>query len=117
MKLHGIQKMTLLDFPGVVSCTIFLGGCDFRCPFCHNFELIDGTAEPIMDDGELIEFLRSRKALIDGVAITGASPACTKICRNSYAKSAPRATRLNLTQTATTLKCSRLFLTRALWTT
>ena len=66
--------MTLLDFPGVVSCTIFLGGCDFRCPFCHNFELIDGTAQPVMDDGELIEFLRSRKALLDGVAITGGEP-------------------------------------------
>ncbi len=70
--------MTLLDFPGVVSCTIFLGGCDFRCPFCHNFELIDGTAEPIMDDSELIEFLRGRKALIDGVAITGGEPCLHK---------------------------------------
>ena len=66
--------MTLLDFPGVVSCTIFLGGCDFRCPFCHNFELIDGTAQPVMDDSELIEFLKSRKALLDGVAITGGEP-------------------------------------------
>ncbi len=74
MKLHGIQKMTLLDFPGVVSCTIFLGGCDFRCPFCHNFELIDGTAQPVMDDSELIEFLKRRKALLDGVAITGGEP-------------------------------------------
>ena len=74
MKLHGIQKMTLLDFPGVVSCTIFLGGCDFRCPFCHNFELIDGTAQPVMDDDELIAFLKSRKALLDGVAITGGEP-------------------------------------------
>ena len=70
--------MTLLDFPGVVSCTIFLGGCDFRCPFCHNFELIDGTAQPIMDDSELIEFLRGRKALIDGVAITGGEPCLHK---------------------------------------
>ncbi len=74
MKLHGIQKMTLLDFPGVVSCTIFLGGCDFRCPFCHNFELVDGTAQPVMDEDELIEFLKSRKALLDGVAITGGEP-------------------------------------------
>ncbi len=78
MKLHGIQKMTLLDFPGVVSCTIFLGGCDFRCPFCHNFELIDGTAQPVMDDSELIEFLRGRKALLDGVAITGGEPCLHK---------------------------------------
>ena len=74
MKLHGIQKMTLLDFPGCVSCTIFLGGCDFRCPFCHNFELIDGTMKPTMDDDELIKFLESRKGLLEGVAITGGEP-------------------------------------------
>ena len=74
MKLHGIQKMTLLDFPGCVSCTIFLGGCDFRCPFCHNFELIDGSMKPTMDDDELIKFLESRKGLLEGVAITGGEP-------------------------------------------
>lgn len=78
MKLHGLQKMTLLDFPGHVACTVFLGGCDFRCPFCHNFELIDGTAEPIMDDTELFSFLESRKGLIDGVAITGGEPCLHK---------------------------------------
>lgn len=66
--------MTLLDFPGHVSCTIFLGGCDFRCPFCHNFELVDGTAKPVMDDDELIAFLQKRKHLLDGVAITGGEP-------------------------------------------
>lgn len=70
--------MTLLDFPGVVSCTIFLGGCDFRCPFCHNFELIDGTAQPVMTDDELIDFLKGRKALLDGVAITGGEPCLHK---------------------------------------
>ena len=74
MKLHGLQRMTLLDFPGKVACTVFLGGCDFRCPFCHNFELIDGTAAPIMDDSELFSFLESRKGLIEGVAITGGEP-------------------------------------------
>ena len=74
MKLHGLQKMTLLDFPGHVACTVFLGGCDFRCPFCHNYELIDGTAKPIMDDSELISFIESRKGLLDGVAITGGEP-------------------------------------------
>ena len=78
MKLHGLQKMTLLDFPGRVACTVFLGGCDFRCPFCHNFELIDGTAPPIMDDDELIKFLESRKGLIEGVAITGGEPCLHK---------------------------------------
>lgn len=74
MRIHGLQKMTLLDFPGVVSCTIFLGGCDFRCPFCHNFELVDGTAKPLLTDYELIEYLKKRKGLIEGVAITGGEP-------------------------------------------
>jgi len=74
MKIHGLQKMTLLDFPGRVACTVFLGGCDFRCPFCHNFELVDGSAPAIMDDAELFAFLEKRHGLLDGVAITGGEP-------------------------------------------
>ena len=74
MKIHGLQKMTLLDFPGRVACTVFLGGCDFRCPFCHNFELADGSARPVMDEGELLAFLEKRRGLLDGVAITGGEP-------------------------------------------
>ena len=74
MKIHGLQKMTLLDYPGHVACTVFLGGCDLRCPFCHNYELIDGSAEPIMDEQELLDFLKKRQGLLDGVAITGGEP-------------------------------------------
>ena len=74
MKIHGLQKMTLLDFPGRVACTVFLGGCDFRCPYCHNFELVDGSAPPVMDEGELFAFLEKRRGLLDGVAITGGEP-------------------------------------------
>ncbi len=74
MKLHGLQKMTLLDFPGHVACTVFLGGCDLRCPFCHNFELADGSAQPVMDDEEFFAFLEKRRGLLDGVAITGGEP-------------------------------------------
>ncbi len=74
MKIHGLQKMTLLDFPGRVACTVFLGQCDFRCPFCHNYELVDGSAPPVMDEEELYAFLRKRKGLLDGVAITGGEP-------------------------------------------
>ena len=66
--------MTLLDFPGHVACTVFLGGCDFRCPFCHNFELVDGTAKPEMTDEEFFAFLDKRHGLLDGVAITGGEP-------------------------------------------
>ena len=74
MTIHGLQKMTLLDFPGRVACTVFLGGCDFRCPFCHNFELADGSARPVMDEDELLGFLQKRRGLLDGVAITGGEP-------------------------------------------
>ena len=74
MNIHGLQKMTLLDFPGRVAATVFLGGCDFRCPFCHNFELVDGSAPAVMDDGQLFDFLKKRRGLLDGVAITGGEP-------------------------------------------
>jgi len=74
MKIHGLQKMTLLDFPGRVACTVFLGGCDYRCPFCHNFELADGTAKPVMDEAELLAFLEKRRGLLEGVAVTGGEP-------------------------------------------
>ena len=74
MKIHGLQKMTLLDFPGKVACTVFLGGCDMRCPFCHNAELIDGTAPAIMEEEELLAFLKKRAGLLEGVAITGGEP-------------------------------------------
>ena len=66
--------MTLLDFPGHVACTVFLGGCDFRCPFCHNFELVLGTSPTVMEEEELLAFLKKRFGLLDGVAITGGEP-------------------------------------------
>ena len=78
MKIHGLQKMTLLDFPGHVACTVFFGGCDLRCPFCHNFELVDGTAEPVMTVEELLSFLNKRQGLLDGVAFTGGEPCLQK---------------------------------------
>ncbi len=74
MKIYGLQKMTLLDYPGRVACTVFLGGCDMRCPFCHNSELADGSAPPVMEDTELLSFLEKRKGLLDGVAVTGGEP-------------------------------------------
>ena len=66
--------MTLLDFPGHVACTVFLGGCDFRCPFCHNYELVDGSAPAVMEEEEVFAFLEKRKGLLDGVAVTGGEP-------------------------------------------
>ena len=74
MLIHGLQKMTLLDYPGRVACTVFLGGCGLRCPFCHNAGLIDGSAAPVMDSEELVAFLKKRRGLLDGVAVTGGEP-------------------------------------------
>ena len=74
MLIHGIQKMTLLDYPGYVACTVFLNGCDYRCPYCHNFELVDGSSVPVMEDEEFFSFLGKRKGLLDGVAISGGEP-------------------------------------------
>lgn len=74
MKIAGLQKMTLLDYPGKVACTVFLCGCNFRCPYCHNSELLDGQAEPVMDGEELLAFLEKRRGLLDGVCISGGEP-------------------------------------------
>lgn len=70
MDIQGLQKLTLLDWPGRVACTIFLGGCDFRCPFCHNRDLVTGPLPAAMDSGELLAFLAKRKGLLDGVCVT-----------------------------------------------
>ena len=74
MNIHGLQKMTLLDYPGKVACTVFLGGCDLRCPFCHNGDLLDQNAPALMDDQALLTFLSGRRGLLDGVALTGGEP-------------------------------------------
>ena len=74
----GLQKMTLLDFPGKIACTVFLGGCNFRCPFCHNSELFMGKPEKLMEDEEFFKFLKSRMGLLDGVCVSGGEPTLYK---------------------------------------
>nr|MBQ6241505.1 anaerobic ribonucleoside-triphosphate reductase activating protein [Lachnospiraceae bacterium] len=74
MKIHGLQKMTLLDYPGKVACTVFFGGCDLRCPFCHNSDLLDMNAPAIMEEDELLSFLEKRRGLLEGVCFTGGEP-------------------------------------------
>lgn len=74
MKICGLQKTTLLDFPGHVAATIFTGGCNFRCPFCHNSDLLEHDAEPAFTDEEILRFLSKRKGILEGVAITGGEP-------------------------------------------
>ena len=70
----GLQKTTLLDYPGHVAATIFLGGCNFRCPFCHNGELLDPNAPPLFTPEEILAFLKKRRNILEGVCITGGEP-------------------------------------------
>ena len=74
MRLGGLQKMTLLDFPGRVACTVFTAGCNFRCPFCHNSSLVVLPELPELSQDDFFAFLRKRQGLLDGVAITGGEP-------------------------------------------
>ena len=74
MDIQGLQKMTLLDWPGKVACTMFLGGCDLRCPFCHNSELITGPFPEAIHQEEVLSFLSRRRGLLDGVCVTGGEP-------------------------------------------
>ena len=78
MKIAGLQKLTLLDFPGKVACTVFTNGCNYRCPYCHNASLVltgnTQSADAYLDMEEITDFLEKRKGIIDGVVITGGEP-------------------------------------------
>lgn len=72
--IAGLQKMTLLDYPGKVACTVFLQGCSYACPFCHNTGLLPFDGRPFMEEPELLAFLEKRKGILDGVCVTGGEP-------------------------------------------
>ncbi len=75
MNIQGFQKLTLLDFPGKMACTVFTAGCNLRCPFCHNSRLVidpEKTSEYSVD--EILAYLKKRQGILDGVAITGGEP-------------------------------------------
>ena len=75
MIFNGFQKMTLLDFPGRVAATLFLGGCNLRCPFCHNASLVlDAKSREEYEDTEILSYLEKRRGLLDGVCVTGGEP-------------------------------------------
>ena len=79
MRVRGLQKLTLLDFPGKMGCTVFLGGCNFRCPFFQNSELIlPGGDEYEIPEEEFFAFLKKRQGMLDGVCITGGEPLVNK---------------------------------------
>jgi len=72
--IRGIQKFTLIDFPEKVACTVFLGGCNFRCVYCHNPELVIPPFPPKVPEEYFFDFLESRKGKLDGVVICGGEP-------------------------------------------
>lgn len=75
MRIQGLQKLTLLDFPERVACTVFTAGCNFRCPFCHNASLVvDIPAAGDVTEDEFFSFLKKRQGVLDGVCVTGGEP-------------------------------------------
>ncbi len=75
MKFLGMEKMSLVDYDGLVATTVFTGGCNFKCPFCHNAPLVSGYENlPTLDQSEIFSYLEKRKGIIDGVCITGGEP-------------------------------------------
>ena len=78
MNIAGVQKVTLLDYPGKVACEIFTQGCNFECPFCQNSSLIPITNYSCFSEEEIFEYLNLRKNILDGVVITGGEPTVQK---------------------------------------
>ena len=80
MIIGGIQKNSFIDYPGKLSCVLFLSGCNFKCPYCHNPQLVktDSAYSDYLDEKAVYEFLESRKGLIDGVVISGGEPTLQK---------------------------------------
>ncbi len=79
MNIQGFQKLTLLDYPGKMACTVFTGGCNMRCPFCHNSRLvINPSQQAEFTEDEILAYLKKRQGILDGVAITGGEPLMQK---------------------------------------
>ncbi len=75
MIIHGIQKLTLVDYPGKCACILFSGACNFRCPFCQNGSLVlHPETEPVIDDDDIFSFLKKRRNMLEGVVVTGGEP-------------------------------------------
>ncbi len=75
MVIQGLQKLTLLDYPGQIACTVFTAGCNFRCPFCHNASLvIDTYNNENIPEEEFFSFLKKRRGILDGVCVSGGEP-------------------------------------------
>ena len=75
MRICGLQKLSMVDYPGKLAATVFTGGCDLRCPFCHNALLVTRLSEsPVLAESEVLAFLKTRRGLLDGVVLSGGEP-------------------------------------------
>ena len=87
MQIHGFNKTTLLDFPGLVAATVFTGSCNFRCPFCQNADLVlDPASQPLIPEEEILNQLKKRKGITRGLCITGGEPTLQKDLREFILK-------------------------------
>ena len=94
MVIGGLQKVSLIDYPGKVSCVLFVSGCNFSCPYCHNPELVKGgwLRSTVIGEPIVYDFLKERKGFIDGVVISGGEPTiwqdlisfCKKVKQTGY---------------------------------
>lgn len=86
MVISGLQKLTLLDYPGKTAAIVFTYGCNFRCPFCHNALLVTEKMQDVIPEEEVLAFLRKRVGLLDAVCITGGEPTLQKDLREFIIK-------------------------------
>ena len=87
MRICGLQKLAMVDYPGKLAATVFTGGCNLRCPFCHNALLVTRLAEsPSLSEEEILSFLASRKNLLDGMVLSGVEPLMQPGCMDFLQK-------------------------------
>lgn len=78
MKIYGLEKLSMVDFEGHLCATVFTAGCNFRCPFCHNADLVNGTNLTEITNEEFFEYLKKRKGMLDSVCVSGGEPTIWK---------------------------------------
>ncbi len=74
MEFGGLQKLSCLDYPGLVACTVFTSGCNFRCPFCPNAPLVSGKGPETIPEEDILSYLKKRQGILEGITVTGGEP-------------------------------------------
>ena len=95
--IKGLQRVSIIDFPKRICAVVFTGGCDFRCPYCHNPELVVGWENlPTISEEEVFSFLENRRGLLDGICVTGGEPTIHKRLPNFIRKTKKRGFQVKL---------------------